>query len=133
MKEMENQGLDRRDFFKKSALFGLGLAAVSSLTMPALAEAAAMPKGPKHDLYLLNFALNAEHQAIAAYQVGAESKLLDPALLKVALSFQADHEAHAAILAETIKKLGGTPVAPKVSLKAPMTELAVSGDFLWIS
>lgn len=129
MKEMENKGLDRRDFFKKSALFGLGLAAVGSLTMPALAEAAAMPKGPKHDLYLLNFALNAEHQAIAAYQVGAESKLLDPALLKVALSFQADHEAHAAILAETIKKLGGTPVAPKVSLKAPMTELASKWGF----
>ncbi|MFA7495937.1 MAG: ferritin-like domain-containing protein [Acidithiobacillus sp.] len=129
MNEVETQALDRRDFFKKSALFGLGLAAVSTLSMPVMAEAATMSKGPKHDLYLLNFALNAEHQAIAAYQVGAESKLLSPALLKVALSFQADHEAHAAILAETIKKLGGTAVAPKIPLKSPMTELAAKWGF----
>ncbi|MFA5731901.1 MAG: ferritin-like domain-containing protein [Acidithiobacillus sp.] len=129
MNETENNALDRRDFFRKSVLFGLGLAAVSTLSMPALAGAATLPKDPKHDLYLLNFALNAEHQAIAAYQVVAESKLLDPALLKVALSFQADHKAHAAIHAKTIKKLGGTPVAPKVPLSSPMPELAKTWGF----
>jgi len=120
---------DRRDFFKKSALFSLGLAAAGSL-LPgvALAESMAKPSA-KGDLDILNFALNAEHQAIAAYQVGAESKLLEPAVLKVALAFQKDHEAHAAILQETIQKLGGKPVAPKAPLNAPMAKLAAAWNF----
>ena len=120
---------DRRDFFKKSALFSLGLAAAGSL-LPSVALAGSMAKpSPKGDLDILNFALNAEHQAIAAYQVGAESKLLEPAVLKVALAFQKDHEAHAAILQEAIEKLGGKPVAPKAPLNEPMAKLAAAWNF----
>jgi rubrerythrin len=121
---------DRRDFFKKSALFSLGLAAAGSLVLPAVAEAAGIAKpSAQGDLDILNFALNAEHQAIAAYQVGAESKLLEPGVLKVALAFQKDHEAHAAVLKETIEKLHGTPVAPKAGLNAPMAKLAAAWGF----
>ncbi len=130
MEEKMQSGSDRRDFLKKSALFGLGLAAAGNLVLPATARAAGMATGAEsHDLGILNFALNAEHQAIAAYQVGAESKLLKPGALKLALQFQKDHEAHAAILAETIQKMGGKPVAAKLPLTAPMGELAKAWGF----
>ncbi|WP_308388312.1 ferritin-like domain-containing protein [Acidithiobacillus sp. AMEEHan] len=128
---MSTSNTSRRDFFKKSALFTAGIAAASTVTAPGLAEAAAWggDKDWKHDAALLNVALNLEHQAIAAYQVGAESKLLTPAILKVALAFQKDHEAHAAVLVETIKKIGGKPVAPRAPLTAPMADLAKAWNF----
>lgn len=121
----------RRAFFKKSALFTAGLGAATTLTAPGIAHAAAWggDKDWKHDAALLNVALNLEHQAIAAYQVGAESKLLTPAVLKIALAFQKDHEAHAAILTSTIRKIGGVPVAAKAPLNAPMATLAKAWNF----
>lgn len=123
-------GGNRRDFLKKSALFGLGLAAAGNLVLPATARAADMAgSSESHDLGILNFALNAEHQAIAAYQVGADSKLLKPGALKLALQFQKDHEAHADVLAETIKKMGGKPVVAKLPLTASMADLAKAWGF----
>ncbi len=130
MQENMQSGANRRDFLKKSALFGLGLAAAGNLILPATARAAGMASNSEsHDLGILNFALNAEHQAIAAYQVGADSKLLKPGALKLALEFQKDHEAHADVLAETIKKMGGKPVAAKLPLTASMGDLAKAWNF----
>ncbi|MFA5119681.1 ferritin-like domain-containing protein [Zavarzinia sp.] len=65
------------------------------------------------DADILNVALGLEHEAIAAYQIGAESKLLKPDVLKVAVAFQSHHKEHRDALAATIKKLGGTPVEAK--------------------
>ncbi|WP_274380623.1 ferritin-like domain-containing protein [Oleomonas cavernae] len=62
---------------------------------------------------MLNVALGLEHEAIAAYQIGAESKLLKPEVLKVAVAFQGHHKGHRDALAATVKKLGGTPVEAK--------------------
>jgi len=128
---MSTSDASRREFFKKSALFTAGIAAASAATAPGLAKAAAWggDKDWKHDAALLNVALNLEHQAIAAYQVGAESKLLKPPVLKIALAFQKDHEAHAAVLTQTIKKIGGTPVAPRAALSASMADLAKAWNF----
>src|SRR6185437_6689469 len=53
--------------------------------------------------------------AVAAYQVGAESKLLKPAILKVAVKFQSDHKKHAEVLHDTLVKLGGKPVMAKTT------------------
>jgi rubrerythrin len=67
------------------------------------------------DVDILNNALALEFEGIAAYQVGAESGLLKPEVLKLAVSFQSDHKRHADVLAKAIAKLGGTPVKPKAA------------------
>jgi rubrerythrin len=61
------------------------------------------------DVAILGVALSLEHEAIAAYQIGAESGLLQPAVLDVAAAFQSHHKAHRDALAATITKLGGRP------------------------
>ncbi len=65
------------------------------------------------DLAILNVALGLEHQAIAAYDAGAQSKLLNADQLKMAVSFQSDHKKHRDALIGWIHRLGGTPVSPK--------------------
>ena len=71
--------------------------------------------GYADDLDILNVALGLEHQAIAAYQAGAESKLLPAAVLEIAVSFQTDHKRHRDALIGLITKYGGTPVGAKSS------------------
>jgi hypothetical protein len=63
------------------------------------------------DTGILNIALALEHEAIAAYQIGAESGLLAKEALPVAVLFQSHHKAHRDALAATVRKLGGTPAA----------------------
>jgi hypothetical protein len=63
------------------------------------------------DTGILNIALALEHEAIAAYQIGAESGLLAKEVLPVAVLFQSHHKAHRDALADTVRKLGGTPAA----------------------
>ncbi len=103
--------LDRRDWFKRSGLFVAGLGAASALALPARSFAAST--SAQGDVEMLNVALGLEYQAIAAYQVGAESGLLQKPVLAVAVQFQGQHKAHAGILEATIRKLGGTPVEAK--------------------
>ncbi len=62
------------------------------------------------DLGIMAAALYLEHEAIAAYQAGAESKLLSDGVLKVAVAFQRDHKFHRDGLIATIKQLGGEPL-----------------------
>ena len=101
--------LDRRDWFKRGGLFAAGIGAASALALPARSFAASM--STQSDVDMLNVALGLEYQAIAAYQVGAESGLLQKPVLAVAVQFQGQHKAHAGILEATISKLGGKPVA----------------------
>jgi hypothetical protein len=63
------------------------------------------------DTGILNIALALEHEAIAAYQIGAESGLLAKEVLPVAVLFQSHHKAHRDALSATVRKLGGTPAA----------------------
>jgi len=65
------------------------------------------------DTGILNIALALEHEAIAAYQIGAESGLLAKEVLPVAVLFQSHHKAHRDALISTIQKMGGKPVAEK--------------------
>ena len=58
-------------------------------------------------------AVGLEHQAINAYQLGAESGLLEDGVLGVAVAFQSQHKGHADVLAGAVSALGGTPVEPK--------------------
>ncbi|WP_416897744.1 MAG: ferritin-like domain-containing protein [Minwuia sp.] len=63
----------------------------------------------KADSDILNVALGLEHEAIAAYQLGAESGLLQKPVLQLAVQFQSHHKAHRDALIATVQKLGGTP------------------------
>lgn len=65
------------------------------------------------DLGIMSAALYLEHEAIAAYQAGAESKLLTPAVLGVAVAFQSDHKYHRDGLMGVLKSLGVEPKGPE--------------------
>jgi rubrerythrin len=82
------------------------------------------------DTRILNTALGAELEAIAAYQVGAESGLLQKPVLDLAVTFQGHHKEHADVLAKTIAKLGGTPVAAKSKYTFPTETLKTQNDVL---
>ena len=101
----------RRAMLRGAGIFGLSAAAVAVLggceSMAASNSAAAA------DVDILNVALGLEHEAINAYQLGAESGLLQDPVLQVAVAFQSHHKAHRDALVSTIQKLGGKPVAEK--------------------
>ncbi|MGA9207335.1 MAG: ferritin-like domain-containing protein [Terriglobales bacterium] len=89
------------------------------ISVAAGALASALPAAAEvryaGDLAIMNVALGLEHQAIAAYDAGAKSKLLSADQLKIAVSFQTDHKRHRDTLTHYIRRFGGTPVAPKTS------------------
>jgi len=89
---------------------GLGVV-LGSAALPRAARAAT--GNAAQDVQLLNAALGLEHEGIAAYQLGAESKLLKPEVLRVAVTFQSHHKQHRDDLVAAINKLGGKPVAAK--------------------
>lgn len=118
----------RRLFLGRSGLTLSG-AAVALL---AGREALAVQAGDsvQQDIQILNTALGAELEAIAAYQLGAESRLLHKPVLDLAISFQGHHREHADLLAKTVEKLGGKPVAAKASYNFPASQLKSQADVL---
>lgn len=100
------------------------------------ALAGKMKGGGSNDVAILNVALGLEHEAIAAYQIGAESGLLDAGTLKVAVGFQGDHKAHRDALVATIEKLGGKAVAAmsmaeyQASAKLGVASIKGAGDIV---
>ena len=105
-------GLTRREVVAISGLAGLGalLGTIGMQIGEARAQGVMYGDG---DVKILNVALGLEHEAIAAYQAGAESKLLDKPILEVAVLFQSQHKQHRDALAATIQRAGGKPVDPK--------------------
>ena len=105
-------GPDRRRFLR-----GAGIATLSATAIAVLGGREALAQGMKgdagKDVAILNVALGLEHEAIAAYQIGAESKLLKQPVLGVAVQFQGHHKEHRDALIATIQKMGGRPVAAK--------------------
>jgi hypothetical protein len=127
----DTQDAGRREFFRVGGLFAAGLAAASALA-PATGWAATTSGSTADDIAILNTALGLEYQAIAAYQVGAESGLLQKPVLAVAVKFQGQHKAHAQVLASTIEKLGGTAVKAKAPADYgfPVSQLKSQADVL---
>jgi rubrerythrin len=80
------------------------------------------------DAEVLNTALGAELEAIAAYQLGADSGLLSKPVLALAVQFQGHHKEHAAALAGAVEKLGGRPVAAKKDYGFPTDKLKAEKD-----
>jgi hypothetical protein len=111
---------DRRALLRGAGTIGLSAAAIA--IMGGCESMAASNSGSAQDVEILNVALGLEHEAINAYQLGAESDLLEKPVLNTAVLFQSHHRAHRDALVATIKKLGGMPVAEK-SMKDYATAL----------
>jgi rubrerythrin len=122
----------RRAFLSRSGLLLSGTAIALLANNHALA--ATMKKSgtdaQASDVKILNAALAAEQQGIAAYQVGAESGLLQKPALDLAVQFQGHHKAHRDLLAATIKQLGGTPVEAQHKYDFPVDKLKTQADVL---
>jgi len=118
----------RRSFLGQSGLLLSGAAVALLAGNEALA--AKGDKSTESDVRVLNTALGAELEAIAAYQVGAESGLLQKPVLDLAVTFQGHHKEHADILAKTIAKLGGKAVAAKDKYTFPTDKLKTQADVL---
>jgi rubrerythrin len=123
-------GLTRREIVAFSGLAGVGalLATIGSSIGEARAQSAG--NAAEGDLKILNVALGLEHEAIAAYQAGAESRLLERPVLEVAVLFQSQHKAHRDALAATIKRAGGTAVEPRKMSEYGWPRLATQADVL---
>src|SRR5690242_4247940 len=104
----------RRMFMSRSGLWLSGTALALLAGNQTLAATMKKTGGDTStDVKILNSALAAEQQGIAAYQVGAESGLLQKPVLDLAVQFQGHHKAHRDLIAATIKQLGGVPVEAK--------------------
>ena len=125
---MPNPVAARRLFLGRSGLVLSG-AAVALLAGNEVLAAKSGTANPK-DVQILNTALGAELEAIAAYQLGAESKLLEKPVLDLALTFQGHHKEHAAVLVKTVEQLGGKPVLAKAKYNFPVDQLKSQADVL---
>ena len=123
-----NELANRRGFMQAGFLSAAAIALLSG------SEALAAKQGDSatsaKDVELLNQALAAEQQAIAAYQVGAGSGLLSPPMKSLALEFQGHHKTHADLLASTVSKLGGKAVEAKAKYDFPVAQLKTQADVL---
>ena len=125
-------------FLSRRRAVSLSGAAVLSASAVALlggrdalaAGAKVSAKALEADVRILNTALGAEQEAIAAYQLGAESGLLSKGVLAVAVQFQGHHKEHAAAIAATVLKLGGKPVSAKEKYPIPVEKLKAEADVL---
>jgi bacterioferritin (cytochrome b1) len=119
----------RRSFLGTGGL-ALSGAAVALLAGRESLAAADKAANPATDVNILNSALAAELEAIAAYGVGAGSGLLKGPVLALASTFQGHHKQHADVLAGTVKKLGGTPSEAKANYEFPVETLKTQNDVL---
>ena len=117
----------RRGFLKSSSLLLSGTAVALLAGRESLAAGG---NATEADARILNTALAAELEAVAAYQVGAESGLLQKPALDLAVTFQGHHREHAEVLAKTIEKLGGKPAAAKARYDFPTAKLKNQADVL---
>jgi rubrerythrin len=121
----------RRFFLQRSGVVLSGAAVALLAGRDALAASSDKNgKGHAGDVRILNTALAAELEAIEAYQVGAKSGLLQKPVLDLAVTFQGHHKEHADVLAKTIQKLGGKPVAAKGQYSFPTDQLKNQTDVL---
>jgi rubrerythrin len=121
----------RRFFLQRSGVVLSGVAVALLAGRDALAAASDKSgKGHAGDVRILNTALAAELEAVAAYEVGAKSGLLQKPVLDLAVTFQGHHKQHADVLAKTIQQLGGKPVAAKGQYSFPTDQLKNQTDVL---
>lgn len=132
MSEVEKVESGRRSFLTLARNATLSATAIAVLAgCENLASSrSAKADTTEADVNILNAALGAEQEAIAAYQVGAESGLLQKPVLDLAVQFQGHHKEHADALAGAVKTLGGTAVEPLKTYDFPVDQLKSQADVL---
>lgn len=114
---MSEHATTRRNMIGMTGTGVLSAVAIGVLgNVPALARSPGKARGVaagQSDIDILNVALGLELEAIEAYQIGAESGLLQKPVLDLALVFQSQHKGHRDALIGTIRQLGGNPVDAK--------------------
>jgi rubrerythrin len=122
---------------RRALLAGAGRATLSAgaVLMLAGGGAALLPRGAaaatkEDDVRILNTAIAAEHEAVAAYGVGAKSGLLKKPTLALAVQFQGHHKAHIDALAKAVRAMGGTPADAKAKYDFPVAQLKNEADVL---
>jgi len=126
-----------RTFARRGFMRVAGTATLSATAVALIAgcESVAMPQtaasgSADDDIRILNTAIAAEHEAVAAYAVGAGSGLLKKPVLDLAVQFQGHHKAHIDVLAKTVTRLGGRPAAAKRRYDFPVSKLKTQADVL---
>ncbi|WP_425403700.1 ferritin-like domain-containing protein [Hwanghaeella sp.] len=134
--EFPSTFLDRR-IDRRHLVRSFGAATLSGATVALMAGkdslAAAQTNSAEAvetDIRILNTALGAELEAVAAYQLGAESGLLRAPSLDLAVQFQGHHKEHAEALSATVEKLGGSAISSKSQYDFPTDELTSEQDVL---
>jgi hypothetical protein len=114
-------GTSRRSFLSGGAHLTLSATAIALLAgNPRLAVGSARAATSGNDVTILNAALGAEQEAVAAYQLGAD----------LAVGFQDHHKQQVDALAKTIRALGGRPVEPPKTFSFPTERLKSQADIL---
>lgn len=102
---------------RRSILGTTGGAMLSAAAIGVLGGTSAFAKSKggatQGDVDILNVALGLEHEAIAAYSIGAGSGLLAKPVLDAAVLFQGHHKGHRDALIKAITDMGGKPVMAK--------------------
>ena len=116
---------------------GFGVAMLSASAVALLGGRDALAAGAKTDakqheadVRILNTALAAEYEAIAAYQLGAESGLLTSGVLPLAQQFQGHHKEHAQAIAGAVQKMGGQAAQAKAKYSFATEQLKAEADVL---
>ena len=122
---------DRRGFLSQTSKATLSATAIALLAgCSTMATGDASGGSTEQDISTLNAALAAEYEAIAAYQMGAESGLLNPNILKLTTQFQGHHKQHAELLINTVSTLGGQASQPQSSYNFSGNPINNPGDVI---
>ena len=121
----------RRRFLSRSGALTLSGVAIATLGRHSKSLAGTgSDSAVEADIRILNSAIAAEYEAIAAYQLGADSGLLGNDTKALALQFQQHHKAHAEALMGAVKNLGGTPAEAQKQYDFPTEKLKQQADVL---
>lgn len=120
----------RRFVTQAGALTFSGVAVAMLGGCSTTAAAGTADAAVEQDVRVLNTAIAAEYEAVAAYQLGAESGLLEPGVLKVAVTFQGHHKEHIDALVKAVRSLGGEDVHARENYNFPVDKLKQQVDVL---
>ncbi len=118
----------RRQFLFATA--GAGLSGVVVARLAGIVRPAHAGEASEDDIRILNTALSAEREAVAAYNLGAATGLLTAGVKRLAITFRDHHAEHADLLERTVRAIGGQVSEAVQSYDFPKDDLQTQADVL---